>query len=69
VSDAWSEILEKVAEYLGAGVSVVIVLDPEPKTAHVFGAIDPPTTLASEDELIIPGILDGLRVRVAQFFE
>jgi len=69
VSDAWPEILEKVAEYLGAGVSVVVVLDPEPKTAHVFGAIDPPMTLRPEDELVLPGILEGLRIRVAQFFE
>jgi hypothetical protein len=69
VSDAWPEILEKVAEYLGAGVSVVVFLDPEPKTSHIFGAIASPTTLGPEDDLVLPGILDGLRVRVAQFFE
>ena len=36
--DHWSEILEKVAEYLRAGVLTVVVLDPEPQTAHVFCA-------------------------------
>ena len=68
-SDRWLEIHEKVAEYLGAGVLMVVVLDPKLQTAHVFGADGPPTTLGSEDELVLPGILDGFRVRVGRFFE
>jgi Uma2 family endonuclease len=68
-NDGWREILEKVAEYLGAGVSVVVVLDPEPKTAHVFGAVDPPRILDPEDDLTLPGILEGFLVRVSRFFE
>ena len=36
--DRWPEILKKVHEYLEAGVTVVIVLDPEPRTAHIFHA-------------------------------
>ena len=38
--DGWPEILEKVAEYLAAGVLTVVVLDPGPQTAHV----SPPPT-------------------------
>jgi Uma2 family endonuclease len=68
-SDAWPEIFEKTAEYLGARALIVVVLDPEPRTAHVFGAVDPPMTLGPEDELTLPEILAGLRVRVAQFFD
>src|SRR5262249_15506388 len=34
--DRWGDILTKVDEYLRAGVTVVVVLDPEPETAHVF---------------------------------
>ena len=65
--DGWSEILEKVAEYLRAGVLVVVVLDPKPQTAHVFSPTDPPCALGTEDELVLPGILEGFRVRVGRF--
>jgi Uma2 family endonuclease len=68
-SDRWRDILEKVSEYLTAGVLVVVVLDPEPRIAHVFSTDDPPRRLGSEEELILPGILDDFRVRVGQFFE
>ncbi len=68
-NDVWSEILEKVAEYLLAGVLMVVVLDPRAQTAHVFGPNEPPSTLGPDDELILPGILESFRVRVGRFFE
>ena len=68
-SDRWLEIHEKVAEYLGAGVLMVVVLDPKPQTAHIFKADAPPMMLGPEDELVVPGILEGFRVRVGRFFE
>ena len=68
-TDRWREILDKVAEYLNAGVGVVVVLDPEPQVAHVFSADDPPRTLIADEELILPGVLDDFRVRVGRFFE
>ena len=66
--DRWREIQEKVFEYLRAGVLAVVVLDPEPRTAHVFGADEAPRTLGPEDELTLPGLLEGFRVRVGRFF-
>jgi hypothetical protein len=48
---------------------MVVVLDPKPQTAHVFGADDPPRTLGAEEDLILPGILEDFRVRVGRFFE
>jgi len=68
-SDRWRVILEKVSEYLNAGVLVVIVLDPEHQIAHVFSSDDPPRTLGAEEELVLPGILEGFSVRVGRFFE
>jgi Uma2 family endonuclease len=67
--DRWGEIIEKVSEYLNAGVLVVVVLDPEPQIAQVFTADDPPMTLKTEEELVLPGVLDEFRVRVGQFFD
>lgn len=68
-SDRWVDIHEKVAEYLRAGVLIVVVLDPKPQTAHVFSGDDAPRTLGLEDELTLPGILEGFQVRVGRFFE
>ncbi len=67
--DRWREVLEKVSEYLNAGVSVVVVLDPEPRVAHVFRADAPPRILGAEEELTLPGILVDFRVRVGRFLE
>jgi Uma2 family endonuclease len=67
--DGWREILEKVTEYLEVGVAVVIVLDPEPQTAHIFRADHAPHQLGPEDELTVPDILSDFRLKVARFFE
>lgn len=67
--DRWRKVIEKVAEYLAAGALAVVVLDPEPRTAHVFSPTDPPRTLGLDDELALPGVLEGFAVRVGRFFE
>jgi Uma2 family endonuclease len=68
-TDRWREILDKVSEYLNAGVLVVVVLDPGPKFAQVFSADDPPRTLTTDEELVLSGVLDDFRVRVGRFFD
>jgi Uma2 family endonuclease len=68
-TDRWRDVLKKVSEYLDAGVLVVVVLDPAPQVAHVFSANDPPRRLGAEEELVLPGVLEGFRARVGQFFE
>ena len=68
-NDPWHEILEKVAEYSAPAYCMVVVLDPEAQTAHLFGPTDPPCTLGPEDELVLPSVLEGFRVRVGWFFE
>src|SRR5262249_45119838 len=67
-SDRWPDIEEKVAEYLHAGVLVVVVLDPDPRTAHLYSADVPTRVLGPDDELTLPEILGDFRVRVARFF-
>ena len=68
-NDRWPDILEKVSEYLNAGVLLVIVLDPEPQIAHVFSADDSPKRLGKDEDLALPSILNDFRVRVGRFFE
>jgi Uma2 family endonuclease len=68
-SDRWPKVLAKVAEYLGAGTTVVLVLDDERRLAHVYRADAAPRSLAAEDELSIPDVLDDFSVEVGRFFE
>jgi Uma2 family endonuclease len=67
--DRWRNVLEKVIEYLDAGVLVVVVLDPESRSAHVYRNDEEPMKLGPDDELTFPGLLEGFSVRVGRFFE
>jgi len=68
-SDAWKNILAKVAEYLNAGVTVVCVLDPERQTATIYQADEPEQTLTAEQTLAFPTVLPGFSAVVKRFFE
>lgn len=68
-SDRWADVLEKVAEYLRAGVLVVCVLDPATEEAHAFYPDRPGVVLSGDEELALPEIHATLRIRVARFFE
>ncbi len=67
--DRWRKVLGKVAEYLDAGVQVVVVLDPERRMIHVFTDDEPTRILTDRDELTIPGLLGDFRVPVHRFFD
>jgi Uma2 family endonuclease len=68
-SDRWPKVLTKVAEYLDAGTTVVLVLDDERRMAHVYRADVGPRLLGADEELSIPDVLGDFRVRVSRFFE
>ncbi len=68
-SDHWPKVLGKVAEYLDAGTTVVLVLDDERRMAHVYRADGAPRLLDAEAELTFPDLLGDFRVRVSRFFE
>jgi Uma2 family endonuclease len=67
--DRWREITAKAGEYLGAGASFVVVLDPDSLTALVYSADQPPRMLGLDDELALPELLGDFRVLVRRFFE
>ena len=67
--DRWSEILVKVGEYLKANVLVVVVLDQQTESAHVYRAEQAPEVLTADQELTLPDILGGFRAPVRRFFE
>ncbi len=67
-TDRWSEILEKIAEYLTAGVDLVCVLVPETSAAHLFYPDRPGEIRRGDEELTLPAPLDAFHQPVAAFF-
>ena len=65
----WPDILVKVAEYLAAGVQYVVVLDPDPQTALVVSAEQPPRILGPDEVLKFPDLLGEFQVVVRRFFD
>ena len=69
-TDRTSDVLVKVGEYLGAGVTVVVVLDPNLECATVYRQTDDfPQRMHNGDELTLPDVLPGFAVPVRRFFE
>lgn len=67
--DRLPRVLQKVGEYLEAGVVVVVVLDDERRSAHVFGADGTIRLLGPADDLAIAEVLGDFRCRVGSFFD
>ena len=64
-----NQLTGKAAEYLEAGVSVVVVLLPETQTAAVYRNDALPVQLGSDEVLTLPDVLPGFSVPVKTFFE
>src|SRR5262249_46785063 len=67
--DRWPKVLAKVAEYLESGVTAMVVLDDQRRSAHVFNADGSHRMLGPDDELTFPELLPEFRVIVRRFFE
>ena len=67
-SDRMADALAKVAMYLDAGVSLVLLVDPETQTITVFRPNGPPTKLGVGDTLDGGDVLPDFSVPVARIF-
>ena len=67
-NDAVSDLVEKVGEYLRAGVRLVWIIDPDTRTVQVWRGDKSGTWLEAQDELSGEDIVPGFRCRVADLF-
>ncbi len=68
-SDRTADVLDKVADYLAAGVAVVWLVHPDRRTLTIYRADDPtPTVLAEQDAVEDLPELPGFACRVADLF-
>ena len=68
-SDRWKDILEKVVEYLNAGVTVVCVLDPTSETGRIYRSDRDEEQLKNGDLVRFDDVLPGFSVPLKQLFE
>jgi Uma2 family endonuclease len=69
-SDTWTDLYGKVGDYLRAGVTVVIVVDPMRKAVGVYRLnIDEQADFGIEQELVVPDVLPGFSLAVRKLFE
>lgn len=67
-SDRWKNVMEKIVEYLNAGVLVVVDINPEAKSVGIHRA-DREEHLHNGDVLSLPDLLPGFSVPVKQLFD
>ncbi|MFO0928033.1 MAG: Uma2 family endonuclease [Gemmataceae bacterium] len=67
-SDRWNDLFVKVGEYLGAGVRVVVLVDPATESVSVYRMEDGQRTLGINDTLTLPDVLPGFSMPVAHLF-
>lgn len=67
-SDRWSDVFDKVTEYLEVGVREVWVVDGGKRQVDVFRPHIAPQRFANSDELTSPDVLPGFAAPVSEFF-
>jgi Uma2 family endonuclease len=67
-NDVWSEVSEKVTDYLDAGIPLVWVVDPTRDEVHVHRLHGKPEILTADDELRDETVLPGFSCQVSEFF-
>ena len=55
--ETYDDVFTKVGEYLAIGVTVVLVLDPDSRTASTYRATTGQQTFAADDALTLPDVL------------
>lgn len=68
-TDRLNQLGAKASEYLEAGVSVVVVIDPKTESAAIYRPDEFPLRMHNGDELTLPDVLPGFAVPVRRFFE
>jgi Uma2 family endonuclease len=67
--DAWTEVTQKIREYLSIGVRLVWIVDPRTRRVYAYRTITDVREFTEADDLPGDDVLPGFAVRVAELFE
>ncbi len=68
-NDSWSEVTQKLREYLGIGVRLVWIVDPQARMVYAYRSMTEVREFTEADELPGDDVLPGFSVKVAELFE
>ena len=68
-SDRYSDVAEKVQEWLNAGTRMVVVVNPRNKTVQAYRSMTDVITLSEADTLDGGDVVPGWRLPIADIFE
>ena len=68
-TDRYTEVEEKVADWLGAGALAVIVIDPRRRTVKVHRSPTDTVLLAEDDVLQVDDAIPGWQIPISDIFE
>ena len=68
-NDLYTEVDEKVADYLAAGTLAVIVVNPRRRTVRVHRSLSDTVELTESDTLEVSDIVPGWQMPVKDMFE
>ena len=68
-SDSYTEVGEKVADWLGAGTLAVIVVDPRRRTVKVHRSLMDAIVLTEADTMAVEDVVPGWRIPVKDIFK
>lgn len=66
--DRYQQLLNKVAEYLFAGVTIVCDADPDAQAVRIFSSDQPVRVLTVADDWTLPEVLPGFSIPLASLF-
>ncbi len=68
-NDSWSEVTQKLREYLDIGVRLVWIADPQTRRVYAYRSMTEVREFTEADELPGDDVLPGFSVKVAELFE
>jgi Uma2 family endonuclease len=68
-TDRWRDILEKVSELLSSGVTIVCLIDPERRQAHLYRDDAPVQIVNADGVLEFPDVLPGFSIPLATILD
>jgi len=68
-TDTFSSVEEKTQCWLGSGVHVVLIVDAANHTVRICRGANTIEVLGETDELTLPDVLPGWRVKIAELFD
>ena len=67
--DRWNEVMRKLEEYLGIGVRLVLIVDPETESIFAYRTLTDVRRFEKNETLTMEDVLPGFSISVAELFE